>query len=177
MINPNIRELSYELLNDQEKKMVDTAINLLLYLGIDMKENTGNNDNKQNIYYEPDIKKLVTYDVVLNEEENEDNDNDSLLNYNKQLILKAEFEKKKNLNKFNEEKNEKKDVKNELDTIKEKQEDYCRNFNMLLNTMGVGKKRKTNESKKFEAKFIYKFNEGITDCVRRPLDINYFYTN
>ena len=177
MINPNIRELSYELLNDQEKKMVDTAINLLLYLGIDMKENTGNNDNKQNIYYEPDIKKLVTYDVVLNEEENEDKDNDSLLNYNKQLILKAEFEKKKNLNKFNEEKNEKKDDKNELDTIKEKQEDYCRNFNMLLNTMGVGKKRKTNESKKFEAKFIYKFNEGITDCVRRPLDINYFYTN
>ena len=177
MINPNIRELSYELLNDQEKKMVDTAINLLLYLGIDMKENTGNVDNKQNIYYEPDIKKLVTYDVVLNEEENEDNDNDSLLNYNKQLILKAEFEKKKNLNKFNEEKNEKKDDKNELDTIKEKQEDYCRNFNMLLNTMGVGKKRKTNESKKFEAKFIYKFNEGITDCVRRPLDINYFYTN
>ena len=177
MINPNIRELSYELLNDQEKKMVDTAINLLLYLGIDMKENTGNNDIKQNIYYEPDIKKLVTYDVILNEEENEDNDNDSLLNYNKQLILKAEFEKKKNLNKFNEEKNEKKDDKSELDTIKEKQEDYCRNFNMLLNTMGVGKKRKTNESKKFEAKFIYKFNEGITDCVRRPLDINYFYTN
>ena len=175
MVNPNIRELSYELLNDQEKKMVDTAINLLLYLGIDMKENTGNVDNKQNIYYEPDIKKLVTYDVILNEEENEDND--SLLNYNKQLILKAEFEKKKNLNKFNEEKDEKKDVKNELDTIKEKQEDYCRNFNMLLNTMGVGKKRKTNESKKYEAKFIYKFNEGITDCVRRPLDINYFYTN
>ena len=24
---------------------------------------------------------------------------------------------------------------------------------------------------------IYKFNEGITDCVRRPIDINYFYTN
>ena len=65
----------------------------------------------------------------------------------------------------------------EVDKIKEKQDDYCRNFNLLLNNMGVGKKRKTNESKKYEAKFIYKFNEGITDCVRRPLDINYFYTN
>ena len=176
MINPNFRELSYDLLNDSEKKRVDTAINLLLYFGIDMKENTGNQEYKQNIYYEPDIKKLITYDIVLNDEEENGEDNESLLNYNKQLILKAEFEKKKNLNKFNEENKEKKDINN-LDEIKEKQDDYCRNFNLLLNTMGVGKKRKTNEIKKYEAKFIYKYNEGITDCVRRPLDINYFYTN
>ena len=119
---------------------------------------------------------MITYDINTNDEEKEnEEDNESLLNYNKQLILKAEFEKKKNLNKFNEEKNDKE--KNELDKIKEKQDDYCRNFNMLLNTMGVGKKRKSNEIKKYEAKFIYKFNEGITDCVRRPLDINYFYSN
>ena len=176
MINPNFRELSYDLLNDSEKKRVDTAINLLLYFGIDMKENTGNQEYKQNIYYEPDIKKLITYDIVLNDEEENGEDNESLLNYNKQLILKAEFEKKKNLNKFNEENKEKKD-NNNIDEIKEKQDDYCRNFNLLLNTMGVGKKRKTNEIKKYEAKFIYKYNEGITDCVRRPLDINYFYTN
>ena len=176
MITPNFREISYELLNDSEKKRVDTAINLLLYFGIDMKENTGVQDYKQNIYFEPDIKKLITYDINTNDEEKEnEEDNESLLNYNKQLILKAEFEKKKNLNKFNEEKNDKE--KNELDKIKEKQDDYCRNFNMLLNTMGVGKKRKSNEIKKYEAKFIYKFNEGITDCVRRPLDINYFYSN
>ena len=176
MITPNFREISYELLNDSEKKRVDTAINLLLYFGIDMKENTGVQDYKQNIYFEPDIKKLIAYDININDEEKEnEEDNESLLNYNKQLILKAEFEKKKNLNKFNEEKNDKE--KNELDKIKEKQDDYCRNFNMLLNTMGVGKKRKSNEIKKYEAKFIYKFNEGITDCVRRPLDINYFYSN
>ena len=176
MITPNFREISYELLNDSEKKRVDTAINLLLYFGIDMKENTGVQDYKQNIYFEPDIKKLITYDININDEEKEnEEDNESLLNYNKQLILKAEFEKKKNLNKFNEEKNDKE--KNELDKIKEKQDDYCRNFNMLLNTMGVGKKRKSNEIKRYEAKFIYKFNEGITDCVRRPLDINYFYSN
>ena len=173
MINPNFREISYELLNDLEKKRVDNAINILLYFGIDMKENTLNQDYKESIYYEPDIKKLINYDIDLNEEKEEDNE--SLLNYNKQLILKAEFEKKKNLNKFNEERNNNKE--NEIDKIKEKQDDYCRNFNMLLNTMGVGKKRKTNEIKKYESKFIYKFNEGITDCVRRPVDINYFYTN
>ena len=174
MINPNFRELSYDLLNDEEKKRVDNAIAILLYFGIDIKENTGNQEYKQNIYYEPDIKKLISYNINLNTEEEENTeDNESLLNYNKQLILKNEFEKKKNLNKFNEEKNETK----EIDKIKEKQDDYCRNFNMLLNNMGVGKKRKTNEIKKYEAKFIYKFNEGITDCVRRPLDINYFYTN
>ena len=172
MINPNFRELSYELLNDSEKKRVDTAINLLLYFGIDMKENTGNQDYKQNIYYEPDIKKLITYNEIVDKEEEENNE--SLLNYNKQLILKAEFEKKKNLNKFNEEKNIKKD---DLEQIKEKQDNDSKNFNMLLNTMGVGKKRKSTEIKKLEAKFIYKFNEGITDCVRRPLDINYFYSN
>ena len=174
MINPNFREISYELLNDVEKKRVDNAINILLYFGIDMKENTLNQDYKESIYYEPDIKKLINYDIILNTEEKEE-DNESLLNYNKQLILKAEFEKKKNLNKFNEERNNEKE--NEIDKIKEKQDDYCRNFNMLLNTMGVGKKRKTNEIKKYESKFIYKFNEGITDCVRRPVDINYFYTN
>ena len=188
MISPNFREISYELLNQKEKKSVDTAINLLLYFGIDMKENTGNQDYKQNyIYFEPDIKKLVTYNnITMNEDENnEDKDKDKdididkeknknddyLLNYNKQLILKAEYEKHKNLSKFNEEKNE----KGINQKVKEEQDNYSKNFNMLLNNMGVGKKRKYNEIKKYESKFIYKFNEGITDCVRRPLDISYFY--
>ena len=70
MISPNFREISYELLNQKEKKSVDTAINLMLYFGIDMKENTGNQDYKQNyIYFEPDIKKLVTYNnITMNED-------------------------------------------------------------------------------------------------------------
>ena len=182
MINPNFREISYELLNPKEKKSVDTAINLLLYFGIDMKENSGNQDNKQNyINFEPDIKKLITYNNIVlqnvsetdeKEQKNEKKENnDSLLNYNKQLILKAEFEKHKNLSKFNEEKKE-----NSVNQkIREEQDNYSRNFNILLNNMGVGKKRKFNEIKKYESKFIYKFNEGITDCVRRPLDISYFY--
>ena len=179
MINPNFREISYELLNEKEKKRIDTAINLLLYFGIDMKENTGNQDNKQNyIYFEPDIKKLISYNNKVSENETENPDdkeqvdnNESLLNYNKQLILKAEYEKHKNLSKFNEEKKE----NSQNDKIKEAQDNYNRNFNMLLNNMGVGKKRRYNEIKKYESKFIYKFNEGITDCVRRPLDISYFY--
>ena len=176
MINPNFREISYELLNQKEKKSVDTAISLLLYFGIDMKENTGNQDYKQNyISFEPDIKKLITYNNNINandEQENENGENNEfLLNYNKQLILKAEYEKHKNLSKFNEEKKD----KNPNDKVKEEQDNYNRNFNLLLNNMGVGKKRKFNEIKKYESKFIYKFNEGLTDCVRRPLDISYFY--
>lgn len=176
MINPNFREISYELLNQKEKKSVDTAISLLLYFGIDMKENSGNQDYKQNyISFEPDIKKLITYNsniAVGGEQENEnDENNEFLLNYNKQLILKAEYEKHKNLSKFNEEKKD----KNPNDKIKEEQDNYSRNFNMLLNNMGVGKKRKFNEIKKYESKFKYTFNEGLTDCVRRPLDISYFY--
>ena len=182
MINPNFREISYELLNQKEKKCVDTAINLLLYFGIDMKENSANQDNKQNyIYFEPDIKKLIAYYNIVLEKESESSENeinngkkendDSLLNYNKQLILKAEYEKHKNLSKFNEEKKE----NSGNEKAKEEQDNYSRNFNMLLNNMGVGKKRKFNEIKKYESKFIYKFNEGITDCVRRPLDISYFY--
>ena len=175
IINPFFRELSYELLNEEEKKRIDTAINILLYFGIDMKENNANSDSKLNyIYYEPDIKKLITYDFEKEIEETEENT--LLLTYNKQLILKAEFEKKKNLSKFNDENKEKDNNKNdELEKIKEKQDDYCKNFNLLLNNMGVGKKRKSNEMKKYESKFIFKFNEGITDCVRRPMDINYFY--
>ena len=139
-----------------------------------MKENSG--DNKQNyISFEPDIKKLITYNLedLTNETENgeKNGNNESLLNYNKQLILKAEFEKHKNLSKFNEEKKDK-DINGK---IKEEQDNYNKNFNMLLNNMGVGKKRKFNEIKKYESKFIYRYNEGITDCVRRPLDISYFY--
>ena len=176
MINPNFREISYELLNQKEKKSVDTAISLLLYFGIDMKENTGSQDYKQNyISFEPDIKKLITYNnnISVNDEQENENDgnNEFLLNYNKQLILKAEYEKHKNLSKFNEEKKD----KNPNEKVKEEQDNYNRNFNLLLNNMGVGKKRKFNEIKKYESKFIYKFNEGLTDCVRRPLDISYFY--
>ena len=176
MINPNFREISYELLNQKEKKSVDTAISLLLYFGIDMKENTGNQDYKQNfISFEPDIKKLITYNnniSVGDEQENEkEENNEFLLNYNKQLILKAEYEKHKNLSKFNEEKKD----KDPSQKAKEEQDNYNKNFNLLLNNMGVGKKRKYNEIKKYESKFIYRFNEGLTDCVRRPLDISYFY--
>ena len=176
MINPNFREISYELLNQKEKKSVDTAISLLLYFGIDMKENTGSQDYKQNyISFEPDIKKLITYNNNISESDEQENENDEnnefLLNYNKQLILKAEYEKHKNLSKFNEEKKD----KNPNEKVKEEQDNYNRNFNLLLNNMGVGKKRKFNEIKKYESKFIYKFNEGLTDCVRRPLDISYFY--
>ena len=176
MINPNFREISYELLNQKEKKSVDTAISLLLYFGIDMKENTGSQDYKQNyISFEPDIKKLITYNNNISESDEQENENDEnnefLLNYNKQLILKAEYEKHKNLSKFNEEKKD----KNQNDQVKEEQDNYNRNFNLLLNNMGAGKKRKFNEIKKYESKFIYKFNEGLTDCVRRPLDISYFY--
>jgi hypothetical protein len=176
MINPNFREISYELLNQKEKKSIDTAISLLLYFGIDMKENTGSQDNKQNyISFEPNIKKLITYNnnISTNDEQENENDenNEFLLNYNKQLILKAEYEKHKNLSKFNEEKKD----KNPNDQVKEEQDNYNRNFNLLLNNMGVGKKRKFNEIKKYESKFVYKFNEGLTDCVRRPLDISYFY--
>ena len=176
MINPNFREISYELLNQKEKKSVDTAISLLLYFGIDMKENTGSQDYKQNyISFEPDIKKLITYNNNISESDEQENENgennEFLLNYNKQLILKAEYEKHKNLSKFNEEKKD----KNPNEKVKEEQDNYNRNFNLLLNNMGVGKKRKFNEIKKYESKFIYKFNEGLTDCVRRPLDISYFY--
>ena len=156
MINPNFREISYELLNQKEKKCVDTAINLLLYFGIDMKENSSNQDNKQNyICFEPGIKKLIAYYNIVLEKESESNENeikngkkendDSLLNYNKQLILKAEYEKHKNLSKFNEEKKE----NSGNEKVKEEQDNYSRNFNMLLNNMGVGKKRKINEIKKF----------------------------
>ena len=41
--------------------------------------------------------------------------------------------------------------------------------------MAMGKKRKMGQFLSPEYKFIYKYNEGVTNCVRRSLNVNYFF--
>jgi len=46
-----------------------------------------------------------------------------------------------------------------------------------INNMNFGKKRKLNQMTDPEYKFVYKFNEGVTNSVRRTLSLNYFFKN
>ena len=175
MMTPQFREINFELLNKNEKECIDTAINVMFYCGIDMKESTQQENNTTKIYFEPNIKKLVTFEGVQEEDdENLDNKSEITINANtnsRMYIIMGEYEKRKNLSLLVDEKIQKEKESKEL---KENAENYNNNFQILLNNMGVGKKRKFNESKKCDSKFIYRFHEGKTDCVRRPLNISYF---
>ena len=47
------------------------------------------------------------------------------------------------------------------------------NKGMMMNLIGA--KRKANQNTGQEFKFVYKFNEGVTNKVNRSLSMNYFF--
>ena len=154
IIQPEIRGINLELMNKEELKQLQQAVGIMLYFGIDFKE--GNDEME--VQYLPDIRKIVDYD----------NGTNVRITENKKVIIKMEYEKMKSMKRLKNGrepfigKEEKKNGNDNKDKI---------NFNMMFGSVGVNKKRKNNEV----LKFIYKYHEGVTNCVRRSLNINYFY--
>ena len=50
-----------------------------------------------------------------------------------------------------------------------------KNEEMIKNSIGFGQKRKFEEINGSDYRFIYKYNEGVTNSVRKKLNINYFF--
>ncbi len=59
----------------------------------------------------------------------------------------------------------------EEDKIKSVENKLKMNMNM------IGAKRKANQVYNPDYKFVYKYNEGVTNKVNRSLSVNYFFNN
>ena len=156
LIQPSIREINIELMTAGEQKQIKDAINIMILCGMTFKENTDIESDL--IKYEPDISKVLRFGNVSFAPR---------LSNNQKVILKMEYDKfksLKNLNKIDE---------NNKRLLEEKKKEN--NINVIMSTMAMGKKRKMGQFLSPEYKFIYKYNEGVTNCVRRSLNVNYFF--
>lgn len=159
LIQPSTREINIELMNQEEQKLIKNAINIMILCGINFKE-SGFGEMSDQIQYEPDISKVLMFN---------NNKITSRLSNNQKIIMKMEYDKVKSLKNLN---------KNDAimsSKIKENEKKKENNLNMIMNTLGMGKKRKMGQFLSPEYKFIYKYNEGVTNCVRRSLNVNYFF--
>ena len=146
-------------MNQEEQKLIKNAINIMILCGINFKE-SGFGEMSDQIQYDPDISKVLMFN---------NNKVTSRLSNNQKIIMKMEYDKVKSLKNLN---------KNEAimsSKIKENEKKKENNLNMIMNTLGMGKKRKMGQFLSPEYKFIYKYNEGVTNCVRRSLNVNYFF--
>jgi chromosome transmission fidelity protein 18 len=79
-----------------------------------------------------------------------------------------------------ERKNEKLKKSNFFESQSKKNQDSSENTEdvnkkTIINNMNFGRKRNFSQFADPEYKFVYKFNEGVTNTVRRTLNLNYFF--
>ena len=153
LIQPNFREINVDLMKNDEIQSLKNSINLMILCGIELKEN---NNIEEPIQFFPDISKLLKFDYILPK---------NRLSLNQKIIMKNEYEKIKNI----------KDLEDD-DKVEDINANNNKNklngFEQLSRIMGM--KRKSNQISKTESKFIYKYHEGVTNCVKRTLNIRYF---
>ena len=162
LIQPKFKEINFDLMTQNEKEKINNAVNIMILIGISLKNN--NNSDNEEINFEPNIGKLLKFDNIQKRDK---------LTLNQKLILKNQYEKIKSLKNLDRDDYLKGSAK-KIESDENKKENYINNFSNFISSIGLGKKRKSNQINRNESKFIYKFHEGVTDCVKRPLNINYF---
>ena len=162
LIQPKFKEINFDLMTQNEKEKINNAVNIMILIGISLKNN--NNSDNEEINFEPNIGKLLEFDNIQKRDK---------LTLNQKLILKNQYEKIKSLKNLDRDDYLKGSAK-KIESDENKKENYINNFSNFISSIGLGKKRKSNQINRNESKFIYKFHEGVTDCVKRPLNINYF---
>ena len=158
LIQPNFREINVDLMKNDEIQNLKNSINLMILCGIEFKEN---NNYEEPIQFYPDISKLLKFDYILPK---------NRLSMNQKIIMKNEYEKIKNIK--NLEDDDKIEDINANNNIINSNKNKLNGLEQLSRIMGM--KRKSNQISKTESKFIYKYHEGVTNCVKRTLNIRYF---
>jgi len=195
LIQPEIREINPELMNMNETKALRTAINIMCQFGIKFFEGKPEDEDlDMDQIYEPDIHNLLNFNEKNLEPKIEFKNNfrknttDSplkiKLNYRisskQKFIIKSEYERIKNYNQHMKEiakGGTMSKSKNEVDVLKMENLDPFKDNkkNNVVNNMNFGKKRNFTQFSDPEYKFVYKFNEGVTNSVRRSLNLSYFF--
>lgn len=179
LIQPDIREINTDLMSKKELMVLYNTISLMHIFGIKFNNSTSNNNPNTNEedeeavpVYEPDVKKLLTYMFVPNE---------SLRISEKQkLIIKNEYEKYKSFREAKkimkglENLNFSSDVMEKINSNKINFDKIDVEKNKNKNYFKLGNKRTFTQMNEQQNKFIYKYHEGLTNSVRRNLNISYF---
>lgn len=189
LIQPEIREINPELMNVNETRALRTAINIMCQFGIKFFEGKIEEESEEDQIYEPDIHNLLNFNEKNSEPKFEFKNNFKKqtvesplrlkLNYRisskQKFIIKSEYERIKNYNQHMKEigksgTTSKRELNMEsLNPFKDTKK------NPVINNMNFGKKRNFTQFSDPEYKFVYKFNEGVTNSVRRSLNLSYFF--
>jgi chromosome transmission fidelity protein 18 len=201
LMQPNIREINTELMNKNEMKQLKTAINVMYNFGLKFKDKITNDDqSEQEAYlnlFEPDVQRLLNYNSIplnnfYNTKATENSFNNEFLSETfrmtakQRYILKSEYERLKSYKEnTGEDAVGSKSLKFSqadpgIQEIKQKIGkftffDQSKKPESSSKTFELGKKRSYNTFLNPEYKFVYKFNEGVTNTVRRNLNLNYFF--
>jgi len=177
LLQPDIREINTDLMSKKELIQLYNTISLMHTFGIKFNNSSSNNtieDNEQeNPIYEPDLQRLISFHFG--------NNFNLRISEKQKLIIKNEYEKYKS---FREAKKIIKGLENlnfstdvmerinsnkiNLDSNNDSEKHKNRNYFKL------GNKRTFTQMNEQHCKFIYKYNEGLTNSVRRNLNISYF---
>jgi DNA polymerase III delta prime subunit len=194
LIQPEFREINIELMNKKELIQVYYALNVMHSFGIKFSNifsgsNSNNiHNNNQNNYnenenddiqiFEPNIRLMLDYEFI----------NKNFINKiskKQKFIMKNEFDKFKTLKEtskiINALKNFNYSSGDIMDIIKSSSGNGSLNLDDIdkekgnKNIFKLGNKRTFTQMQDLSSKFIYRYNEGVTNCVRRSLNISYFF--
>jgi chromosome transmission fidelity protein 18 len=154
IIQPSFREINITLMNKEEQRLITRAINIMYSFGI--KFNNAQEDD--DAIYEPDLRKLLCFSYLVKETTYK-------LSSRQKVLLSNEFGKLRNL-KESRRLDSGEEVKKEVEKENVKSEEKKTfQFNVKRTyTLAMGQ----------ESRFIYRFKEGVTNSVKRSLNINYF---
>lgn len=181
LIQPEFREINIELMNKKELMQVYYALNVMHTFGIKF-SNIQNNyiieeDEKEEIQiFEPNLKKILDFEFV---------ESGNKISKKQKFIMKNEFDRFSTLKETSKIINGLKNLNFSGEMMnKIKSSSGCNldleNFEDIGIEKGrtsfkFGNKRSLTQMYEQGNKFIYRFNEGVTNSVRRALNVSYFY--
>lgn len=157
LLQPEIKEITPDLLNKNEHKLLQNCVNLMNLFAIKLQD-AGTPEEGEEIVFEPNIKKLLSFDFV---------PEINRLTMKRKMIIKSISDQLNTLKK------NKKDTKTENQASKAIDR-HVESNRSKLNNFHFGQRRTFSQFSTPESRFVYKFNEGVTNSVRRPLPIAYF---
>lgn len=188
LMQPEIREIIPEMMNPKELKSLKSSVNMMYMLGIKFIENA-----EEEILHEPDISKLLTFQLT--------EINKNRITLKQKIIIRSEYEKYRSIKEAHKNIDENLILSKNSNISKSKEnfisldqnaKQMKNAYNFLMGTgtfskiqneknslsnittNSFGRKRNFSELNNPDYKFVYKFNEGVTNSVKRSLNINYF---
>jgi chromosome transmission fidelity protein 18 len=180
IIQPEVREIIPELMNKKETSLLKMCVNTMYMLGLKL-QGGFSEEGEDSVQYVPDIKKLLSFKHTDEKAYNRITDK-------QKWIVQSEYDIFKNIaeaKKMGEEQTKRPKIFED----KESEKNPNKPKNAYDRLMGIGSKikvpkqnigalggnkRSMSQLNNPDYKFIYKYNEGVTNTVKRSMNISLF---